>query len=100
MSDMVPGATVGDMGPGVCEVRGSHLPIQPRGSTACPYSRSSRVTEAAGGASGCHVVPLGLSRCFALRPSPSCHVAGGTSGKGTQAEQPSMRGAPTVPHCV
>lgn len=75
MSDMVPGANVGDMGPGACEVRGSYLPIQPRGSTAWPYSRASRVIDAAGGASGCHVVPLGLSRYLAPRPSPSCHVA-------------------------
>jgi hypothetical protein len=97
---MVPRATVGDMGPGVCEVGESYLSIQPRGSTAWPYSRASRVTEVAGGASGCHVVPLGLSRCLALRPSPSCHVAGGGSRKGAQAEQPSMRSAPTVPRRI
>jgi len=62
-----------------------------------PHLASHRSSR---GASGCHVVPLGLSRCLAPRPSPSCHVAGGASGKGTQAEQPSMRGAPTVPHRV
>nr|BAC21335.1 hypothetical protein [Oryza sativa Japonica Group]BAD30216.1 hypothetical protein [Oryza sativa Japonica Group] len=48
------------------------------------------------GASGCHVTPLGPSRCLALRPSPNCHVAGGASGEETQAEPPSMRAAPQL----
>ncbi len=36
MSNAVPGATVGDMGPGVGKVRGSYLSIQSRGSIAWP----------------------------------------------------------------
>jgi hypothetical protein len=60
MSDVVPGAIVGDMGPGVCEMRGIYLPTSyhvslqpgpapafrepqerpggsgPRGATSCP----------------------------------------------------------------
>uniref|UniRef100_I1NLP3 Uncharacterized protein n=1 Tax=Oryza glaberrima TaxID=4538 RepID=I1NLP3_ORYGL len=42
-------------------------------------------------------MPLGPSRCLAPRPSPNCHVAGGASGEGTQAEPLSMRAAPQLP---
>lgn len=52
MSDMVPGATIGDMGPGVCEVKGSYLPVQPRGPASWPHLRTSRVAKAAGGGGG------------------------------------------------
>uniref|UniRef100_I1QWN8 Uncharacterized protein n=1 Tax=Oryza glaberrima TaxID=4538 RepID=I1QWN8_ORYGL len=42
-------------------------------------------------------MPLGPSRRFAPRPSPSCHLAGGASGEGAQAEPPLMRTAPQLP---
>jgi hypothetical protein len=59
MSDAVPGATVGDMGPAVCEVRGSYLPIQPRGPTAWPSPRASEDAEAARGPQGATSRPSG-----------------------------------------
>nr|BAD03138.1 hypothetical protein [Oryza sativa Japonica Group] len=62
-----------------------------------PHLKSRRSGR---GTSGCHVVSLGPSRCLVPRPSPNCHVEGGASGEGTQAEQPSMRGAPTIPHRI
>jgi hypothetical protein len=71
MSDMVPGANVGDMGPGACEVRGSYLPIQPRGSTAWPYSRTSRVTEAAVGPRGATSCPSGSPATSPQGPRPA-----------------------------
>jgi hypothetical protein len=45
-------ATVRDMGPGVSGVRGIYLPILPRGPTAGPYPRTSRITGAPGGPRG------------------------------------------------
>nr|BAD03370.1 hypothetical protein [Oryza sativa Japonica Group]BAD03525.1 hypothetical protein [Oryza sativa Japonica Group] len=42
-------------------------------------------------------MPLGPSCRLAPRPSPNCHVAGGASGEGTQAEPLSMRAAPQLP---
>ena len=88
---------VGDMGPGICEVRGVYLPILSRDPTAWSYPRTPRIAGAARGASGCHVMPLGPSRRFAPRPSPGCHLAGGASGEGAQAEPPLMRTTPQLP---
>jgi hypothetical protein len=68
MSNVVPGATVGNIGPGVCKVRGTYLPIQPHGPTAWPYPRTSRIAEAAGGPRGATSCPSG-PRSLAL-PCP------------------------------
>jgi hypothetical protein len=78
---MVPGATVGD-GPGGMR-SGGKLPFHPAAwlysLALLPRLASHRSGR---GASGCHVVPLGLSRCLVPRPSPSYHVAGEQAGRG------------------
>ena len=69
----------------------------------CPYSlvlsshSTNRWSGRGVGASGCHVMPLGPLHYFALRPSPSRHLAGGASEEGAQAEPPLMRAAPQLP---
>lgn len=81
------------MGPGVCKV--AHPATWPY-SLALP-PRLTNCRSGRGGGSGCHVMPLGPSRCLAPRPSPNYHVVGEASGEGTQAEPLSMRVAPQLP---
>jgi hypothetical protein len=92
ISDIAPGATVGDMDSGVCEVEGNYFPSGHVTLQVSPIhaSRESWKRRGEGGREGLGAWrhPLGLSRGFAPRPSPGCHAAEGESERGAQAEQP------------
>jgi hypothetical protein len=81
MSDVVLGATVGDMGPGVCKVRGSYLPIQPRGSTAWPFPRASQVAKASRGPRGATSCPSGPRAASPRGPRPTAMWRGERAGR-------------------
>jgi hypothetical protein len=70
------------MGPGVCKVRGSYLPLQPCGSTAWPYSRTSRVAEAAGEPQGATSCPSGPRAALPRGPRPTAMWRGERAGRG------------------
>jgi hypothetical protein len=71
MSDEAPGATIGDMGPGVCVVKGIHLPILSRGPTAWPYPCTSRTAGAARGPRGTTSCPSGPRATSPRGPRPA-----------------------------
>ena len=62
MPEAVPGATVGDMGPGLCKVRessltSSYVALQP---SPAPAPCTAQGADTIGGPRGCRVRPLGV----------------------------------------
>jgi hypothetical protein len=82
MYDVVSGATVGDMGLGVCEMRGIYLPILLRDPTAWPYPRTPRLAGAAGGPQGATSCPSGPRATLSRGPRPAAIWRGEQVGRG------------------
>jgi hypothetical protein len=92
--------SVGDMGLGVCGVRGIYLPILPRGPTAWPYPRTSRIAEAARGPRGATSCPSGPRAALPRRPCPTATWRGERAGGDPGCIAINARSAPTAPRRI